>query len=356
MTFPDGPNYLKNGLANKLSPEQALAELQKEDFKRVTVSFYRYTKIENPRQMRDQLYREWAALKVFGRTYVSQEGINAQICVPEHNWDQFVTNLHSHPEFNDIPFKIAVEEPQYSFYKLTIKVKSQIVADGLSAADYDMSTVGKHLEPAEFNEAMEAEDTIIIDMRNHYESRIGHFENAICPDVDTFKEQLPMVKDMLEGKEDKKILLYCTGGIRCEKASAYLIKQGFKDVNQLHGGIINYAHQVKQKGLDPKFKGSNFVFDERRAERITEEVLSTCDQCGETCDTYTNCKNEACNLLFIQCEKCAEANKGCCDEKCQEIAVLPKEERREYRRKLGKHNQEIYHSRLRPKLNDKVAA
>lgn len=343
-------NFLKNGLANKLSAEEAMKRLAEEKFERKTVSFYRYAKIENPREMRDTLYREWDKLKVFGRTYVAAEGINAQISVPEPHWDEFVETLYAHEEFADTPFKIAVEEPTYSFYKLTIKIKDQIVADGLTPEDYDLSVVGKHLEPEEFNAAMESDDIIIVDMRNHYESRIGHFEGAICPDVDTFKEQLPMVKDMLKGKEDKKVLLYCTGGIRCEKASAYLIKQGFKDVNQLHGGIINYAHAVQEEKIKPKFKGSNFVFDDRRAERITDDVLTTCDQCGKTCDDYTNCANEVCNLLFIQCSDCAEANKSCCTEKCQEIAALPAEERREIRRKLGTHEQAIYKSRLRPRL------
>src|SRR5690606_38175713 len=122
----------------------------------------------------------------------------------------------------------------------------------------------------------EKKDTLVVDMRNHYESEVGHFENAICPDVDTFREALPKVADELKGQKDKNVLLYCTGGIRCEKASAYFKHQGFQKVYQLHGGIIQYAHEIKEKGLPSKFKGKNFVFDERVGERITADVLSEC--------------------------------------------------------------------------------
>ena len=128
-----------------------------------------------------------------------------------------------------------------------------------------------------------------------------------------------MVKDILKGKEDKKILLYCTGGIRCEKASAYLKHHGFNDVNQLHGGIIEYARQIKSKGLESKFKGKNFVFDERMGERITDDVISRCYQCGSLCDSHYNCANDGCHLLFIQCETCREKFEACCSDECQKI-------------------------------------
>ncbi len=316
-------------LANNLSKEDALKKLSQETFTRRTLSFYRYVRISDPQVFRDQLYAEWMQLGVLGRIYVSQEGINAQINVPEPQWEAFVQNLESHRELASIPLKIAVEESQYveSFYKLTIKLKKQIVADGLAHDAYDIENVGTHLNAEEFNKLAESEDAIIVDMRNAYESEIGHFEGALCPDVDTFKDELPAVRDALEDKKDKKLLLYCTGGIRCEKASAYLKNEGFKDVNQLYGGIINYAHEVKQKGLESKFKGKNFVFDERRAERITPDVLSQCHQCGAASDEHVNCANEMCNLLFIQCAACAETFSRCCSEKCKTVAELPLEER-----------------------------
>ena len=129
-------------------------------------------------------------------------------------------------------------------------------------------------------------------MRNHYESEIGRFKGAICPETETFREELPVVKKLLEGKERKKILLYCTGGIRCEKTSAYLKHYGFTDVNQLHGGIIDYVRQLKQDtSLKNNFQGRNFVFDERRGERVSNDIISDCHQCGSACDVHVNCKN-----------------------------------------------------------------
>ncbi len=313
-------------LANNLSKEQAIKKLEQETFSRRTLSFYRYVRISDPQGFRDQLYAEWMELGVLGRTYVSQEGINAQINVPEPQWDAFIANLESHRELTSMPLKVAIEQGE-SFYKLTIKLKKQIVADGLRHDTYDIENVGTHLTAEEFNKLAESEDAIIVDMRNAYESEIGRFENAICPDVDTFKDALPEVSKTLQDKKDKKLLLYCTGGIRCEKASAYLKHEGFKDVYQLHGGIINYKHEIEQKGLPSKFKGKNFVFDERRAERITSDVISNCHQCGALSDNHVNCRNEMCNLLFIQCEACTESYNGCCSTKCKETAALPLETR-----------------------------
>ena len=159
-----------------------------------------------------------------------------------------------------------------------------------------------------------------------------------------------MVKEILSGKEDEKILLYCTGGIRCEKASAFLKHHGFKDVNQLHGGIIEYARQVKVKGLESKFKGKNFVFDERMGERITDEIISKCYQCGNLCDSHYNCANDGCHLLFIQCEACKEKFEGCCSVECQNITRLPIEEQKKNQRETAKNvPASIFSSRKRIK-------
>jgi len=336
-------------LCNRLNKEQALKKLSMEQFTRKTVSFYRYVIVDDPQQMRDDLFKEWSDLGVLGRTYIANEGINAQICVPEPEWAAFVEQLSAHPEFADMPFKVAVEEPTESFWKLTIKVKEQIVADGLSPEDYDVTNVGNHLSPEEFHEALADENTVVVDMRNHYESGIGKFENAITPDCDTFREELPLVKDLLKGKEDKKVLLYCTGGIRCEKASAYLKEKGFKDVNQLHGGIINYTHEIRRKNIPSRFIGKNFVFDDRLAEQITDDVLSECDQCNAKSDDYTNCRNKMCNLLFLQCSHCADRFDGCCGEECQSIANLPEEEQRQLRAGV-KHSFKRYKKMIRPEL------
>lgn len=307
-------------LANNLSKEEGLKKISAETFCRRTLSFYRYIKIVDPRNFRDALYREFASLDMLGRIYVSQEGINAQMNVPEPQWEAFITCLESRVELRNMPLKIAVEQAE-SFWKLTIKVKHQIVADGLAPDTYDIENVGTHLNAEEFNKLAEDSDAMIVDMRNAYESEIGHFENAFCPTAETFKEELPLVSKSLQDKKNKKLLLYCTGGIRCEKASAYLKSEGFQNVYQLYGGIINYAHEVRAKNLPSKFKGKNFVFDERRAERITDDVLSQCHQCAEPCDTHANCEYLPCNKLFIQCENCRKEMSGCCNEACKTAYV-----------------------------------
>lgn len=314
-------------LYNIHSKEELLKQRMTEKFSRKTVSFYRYVIIDNPHELRDQLYLDWFEMGIMGRVYIAHEGINAQISVPEHNIDLFVEYLNKTSWFKDMPMKWAVEDDHLSFLKLIIKVRQKIVADGLLDGSFDVTNVGKHLTAAEFNAAMEDKNTIVVDMRNHYESEIGRFDQAICPDVDTFREEVEYVTQALEDKKDAKILLYCTGGVRCEKASAYLKHHGFKDVNQLFGGIIAYAHQVKELNLESKFKGKNFVFDERLGERITDDVLAHCHQCGAPCDVHTNCANNDCHLLFIQCKACAESYEGCCSDDCKEINRLPKAER-----------------------------
>jgi UPF0176 protein len=343
-------------LRNLVNKDELKQRLKNDQTDRTTVSFYRYVKIEDPEELRDQIFESWGKLGVLGRIYLAKEGINSQMSVPSKNLEKFREVLYKDRRFKDIPFKIAVEDDGKSFYKLTIKVREKIVADGLDDSSFDPSNVGKHLSAEDFNKAI-SDGAIVVDMRNHYESEVGHFENAICPDADTFREELPMVEKILEektaGKKDKKILFYCTGGIRCEKASAYFKHKGYEDVNQLHGGIIEYAKQVAAKNLDSKFKGKNFVFDERMGERITDEIISQCHQCGEKCDSHTNCANNDCHLLFIQCANCQEKFENCCTPKCQEIIHLPFEEQKKLRKGKNKKGSclSVYKSRLRPKLN-----
>ena len=343
------PNGGKKELFNKLGREEAIARLGNESFKRITISFYKYIIIENVSFFRDELYSKWQELSVFGRIYIAKEGINAQISIPDYNWTVFVESLNSFSFLRDIPFKIAVEDDGKSFFKLTIKIRKKIVADGLSETDYDVTNVGKHLSAKEWNTAIE-EGATVVDMRNHYESEIGRFKGALCPEVETFKEELPIVKDILSGKENAPILLYCTGGIRCEKASAYLKNHGFNDVSQLHGGIIDYVRQInKDNSIDNKFIGKNFVFDERRGERISDDIISYCHQCGASCDLHTNCKNVNCNLLFLQCEKCKDKHENCCSIDCIEVVNMPEEKRKKLRQ--GVENKKIYYSHKKVKLN-----
>lgn len=342
-------------LVNRINKEELKKQLALEKFKRVTLSFYRYIHIADPEGLRNELYKQWSEMSCFGRIYVAHEGINAQMSVPERSWELFVDRLYKDPRFANVPFKFAVDGNGKSFYKLVIKVKEKVVADGIDDPKFDPADTGNYLNAAEFNKAIEDPDTIVVDMRNHYESEVGHFDRAFCPDADTFREELPLVVDHLKGKEDKKVIMYCTGGIRCEKASAYLKYKGFKDVNHLQGGIIQYAKEIREQSLESRFRGVNFVFDERIGERITDDVLSACHQCGEPCDTHVNCKNDDCHLLFIQCDSCAEKMQGCCTPECMKIAALPIEEQRKLRKGRIKNGPEclsVYKSRLRPNLSE----
>ena len=251
-----------------------------ESFKRITISFYRYVIIDSPEELRDELYKEWDALNIFGRSGRLQR-------LPRRS-----------KIFENMPIKKAVEDDGKSFYKLKIKVRSKIVADGLDDGTFDVTNVGKHLSAKEFNEAMNDPDSIVVDMRNHYESEVGHFENA-----------------------------------------------------------IDYVRQIKAENLENRFRGKNFVFDERLGEKISNEIISECHQCGEACDTHTNCANDDCHLLFIQCKKCAEKYAGCCTQECQHIASLPIEDQRKLRKGKEKPNAHaVFKSRLRPNLKNILTA
>ena len=339
-------------LANRIDRRILKELLHKETFTRRTISFYKYFEIENPQEFRDTLFMKWSEFSCFGRIYIAREGINAQMSIPEHHFDAFMAFLYAIPELDQVPIKHAIEDDGKSFFKLTIKVRPKIVADGLVHGTYDLSKVGKHLTAIEFHEALDEPETIVVDMRNHYESEIGHFKNAFCPDVDTFREEIQLVVDQFKDDKDKKFLLYCTGGIRCEKASSFLLNAGFKDVSQLYGGIIEYAQQIKQLGIESKFHGKNFVFDERLGESVDGQIISHCHQCGTSADTHTNCANEDCHLLFIQCKACAEKYNGCCSEECQTIFHLPEEDRKKLRIANAEKyaSSKIFKSRLRPAL------
>ncbi len=321
-------------LHNKVNNEELKARLEQSGEQRKTLSFYRYHRISNPHQFRDDLYLKLTQFEVYGRIYVASEGINGQISVPEERYDEFVTALYTIDFLNGVRLNEAVDDDGKSFYKLKVKLRDKIVADGLDDSSFDATQRGQHLDAVKFNELTGSEDAIVVDMRNHYESEVGHFKNAICPDVETFREALPMVEDMLQRHRDKHIIMYCTGGIRCEKASAYFKHRGFDKVYQLDGGIIEYARTVRELGLENKFLGKNFVFDERLGERISNEIISHCHQCGAPCDNHNNCANDACHILFIQCETCREAYEACCSEKCKNFNRLPEEERKDLRKTM----------------------
>ena len=326
-------------LYNTLSAEERTVLIDDAGKQRLTLSFYAYAQIENPTQFRNELFLAWNPLEVLGRIYVAHEGINAQLSLPADNFYEFKDTIEKYDFMKGIRLNVAVEQDDHSFLKLTVKVRDKIVADGLEDDSFDPTNIGIHLKAKEFNELLEDPDTIVVDMRNHYESEIGHFTNAIKPDVDTFRESLPIIEDQLsEHKQDKKLLMYCTGGIRCEKASAYFKHKGFENVYQLEGGIIEYTRQVKAEGLESKFIGKNFVFDHRLGERITDDIVSQCHQCGTPCDVHTNCANEGCHLLFIQCDQCKTAMEGCCSSECVTVIHLPEDEQKAVRRGIKNGN------------------
>lgn len=337
-------------LHNRISQKELKQKLLDENIPRRTISFYRYFLIEDPKAFRDKLYLRLAELEVFGRIYLAKEGINAQISVPVTREQAFKEYLESIEALRGLRLNIAITEGK-SFWVLKIKVRHKIVADGIDDPDFSMENKGQYVDAENFNRLTANPDTLVVDMRNHYEYEVGHFDRAIEIPSDTFREQLPQAVEMLKDRKDKPVIMYCTGGIRCEKASAYLLHRGFKQVFHLEGGIIHYANTVKAKGLENKFHGKNFVFDERLGEPVSGEIIAHCHQCGKPADTHTNCRNSACHLLFIQCVECSQKYKGCCSIECQRVLALPEEEQKQLRK--GRQNGiKIFNKsrkRLRPK-------
>ena len=326
-------------LYNKLSAIERAELIDNAGEKRLTLSFYQYAKIENLQIFRNHLFIAWEALDVLGRIYVAHEGINGQLSLPADCFKEFKNHLDGISFLKNIRLNIAIEQDNKSFLKLKVKVRDKIVADGLNDNTFDVTNKGIHVGAKQFNVLIEEEKTILVDMRNHYESEIGHFINAVTPDVDTFRESLDIIEaDLKNHKKDKNLVMYCTGGIRCEKASAYFKHKGFINVFQLEGGIIEYTRQVNEQDLENKFLGQNFVFDDRRAERISEDIIANCHQCASPFDIHSNCANEACHLLFIQCNKCKKAMRGCCSINCMEINHLPYKEQKALRKGQGNSN------------------
>ena len=324
-------------LHNRVNRHVLKERLMADTTARVTLSFYQYYHLGNPGLFRDHFYLLLSPIEVMGRIYVSYEGINAQISVPSERIEAFKNAIHTITFLQDIRLNWAIEDDGKSFYKLIIRVRDKIVADGLDDKSFDVTNKGIHLKAEEFNKLTDNPETIIVDMRNHYESEVGYFKNAILPDVETFREALPIVELILEDKKDRNIVMYCTGGIRCEKASAYYKHKGFKNVYQVEGGIIEYARRAKELGIENKFIGKNFVFDERLGEKISEDIISKCHQCGTPNDTHVNCANDACHILFIQCPSCADRYEHTCSDRCMGFNRLS-EETREILKKTTQFN------------------
>jgi UPF0176 protein len=339
-------------LHNRVSQKELKQRLLDEKIPRRTLSFYRYFPIPDPKSFRDMLWERLSDLEVFGRIYLAHEGINAQVSVPVSRLDSFQAYLESIEQMKGLRLNAAFDDDGKSFWVLKIKVRDKIVADGITDPLFSMNNKGQYVDAETFNRITADPQTLIVDMRNHYEYEVGHFKGAIEIPSDTFREQLPQAAELLKDQKDKPVIMYCTGGIRCEKASAYLLHRGFQKVFHLEGGIIHYANTVKKLGLENKFQGKNFVFDERLGESISGEIIAHCHQCGQPADTHTNCKNSACHLLFIQCTACAEKYHGCCSTECQQVLALPGDQQKQLRK--GKQNGMKVFNKSRKRLKPSV--
>lgn len=312
-------------LYNRISNHELRSRMQAETEPRITFSFYKYFTVNNPYNFRDDLYLKFRNLKVFGRIYIAVEGINAQISVPQSYFSTLRNIIYTaHKQLDKIRLNVALEDNSQSFWVLRMKIRSRIINDGIKDPSFNPAQVGLYLKAEEVNTMAHHQDALFVDIRNHYEYNVGHFEHAINIPVNTFREQLSLIVDILKKEKNRKIILYCTGGIRCEKASAWLLHNGFKNVYQVEGGIIQYARRAREKNLPLKFIGKNFVFDERLGERITTDIIANCQQCNASCDNYTNCSYQGCHLLFIQCPVCASKYNGCCSLTCQNKLLIAK--------------------------------
>lgn len=278
------------------------------------ILYYKFREIEDPEEFCRRHKKFCTDLGVKGRIYIGNEGINGTLGGTREQVEKYKSHLTGIEGFEDIDFKTDTCD-FIPFAKLICKTRDEIVS--LHVDDIDPENGGTYLEPDEWRNALESEeDMILIDVRNDYESKIGHFEGAITPDVDNFYD-FPEWLDQFDAPKDKKVLMYCTGGIRCEKFSVLMKEKGWKNVNQLHGGILRYA---REEG-GTHFKGKCFVFDDRLVVPVNEEdsePIARCEITGKPADTYINCANMECNKLFVCSEEGARIMEGCCSEECRQ--------------------------------------
>jgi UPF0176 protein len=282
-----------------------------------TLLYYCYSRIEDAEQFASDHLQFCKSLNLVGRIIVADEGLNGTVSGAAESCKMYMDTLHADPRFSKIDFKIDnVEEP--SFIKMHCRYKSEIVHSGLRDPGIinPEKKTGIHLEPADFVKMKNDQDVVIVDVRSNYEHSIGRFKNAVTFDIENFRDFPAMINELAQYK-DKKIVTYCTGGIKCEKASALLLHEGFENVYQLHGGIIKYG---KEAGGED-FEGKCYVFDNRVAvdvNTVNPVVISTCRNCGANTTKMINCANPECNEHFTQCDACGEKLDGACSTLCQE--------------------------------------
>lgn len=284
--------------------------------------FYKYVELENPEEIVNAQLEWCISNDIKGRVFFAKEGVNGTVSGTIDNIEKYKSQLTAYPAFNDIWFKEDKAE-KHAFKKMHVRIKNEIVRGNLT--DVSLNYGGKRLQPEELkNFYDEGKDFVIIDTRNWYESEIGKFKNALTPPLKNFREWKDFV-DKIKDYKNKTVVTYCTGGIRCEKASALLVESGFKDVYQLNGGIFNYINQFP----DTYWQGGMFVFDERRVvEPNTKEELkhvAKCFYCGKATSYYINCHNQNCDKLFVCCHNCKIEHQYCCSEDCKKSTNKRKE-------------------------------
>ncbi len=275
--------------------------------------YYKYVDLADPKQFREDQFELCSRLGLKGRILIGSEGLNGTIGGDEEGINEYMKVTATYPEFNDIEWKISYSEEE-PFPKLRVVVRDEIVS---LRTPVSVKHKAPYIEPQDLRKVLDenGDEIILIDARNNYESKIGKFKNAITPDIDNFREWSEFV-DSIEDLKDKPIVTYCTGGIRCEKASAYLVEKGFKNVRQLHGGIVRYGEETGGKD----FEGSCYVFDSRihvPVNSINPEIITECEHCNKKVARYINCCNAKCNKQFICCEECDVKFEGGCSKDCQ---------------------------------------
>jgi len=288
-------------------------ENSKNDYQ--VIAYYHYTSIPNPEELVTHHLALCKSIGIRGRIYIAHEGINGAISGTIEDCKKYMDHLLADPIFKGIEFKID-EHHEHAFNRIHVRYKTEIVYSGLrDPKEIDPTKeTGKHLRGEEFAKLKEQEDVVIIDVRSNYETRLGRFKNSVTLDIETFREFPDKVAE-LEKFKNKKVVTVCTGGIKCEKASAYLIKQGFKDVYQLHNGIIGYAKDTGGKDFD----GSLYVFDGRVSipiNNVNPTAIANCKKCGTPTLRNLNCANVECNEQYNMCETCSDEMQGACSEPC----------------------------------------
>lgn len=281
------------------------------------ILFYAYTFLENPHAIHAWQRELCTRLKLLGRIILAQEGINATLSGAPEAVDEYVAVTRAHPAFTAVDFKESFTKKP-AFPRLQIKVKKEIVHSSLPIDFAFTKERGTHLTPEQVHEliSQKSDTLVILDARNDYESRVGAFAGALAASIENFRDFPRFIDEHLDALRDKEVLMYCTGGIRCEKASAYVVSKNVAHkVYQLEGGI----HRYIEKYPDGFFRGKNYVFDARLTQKVTDDILTTCDRCPMPCDQYENCANARCNARFIACAACAPETDGACSISCHEL-------------------------------------